>query len=97
MKQLITIILITLSVSMYAQIGEVPVVEHNGEKCYEHTVEKKQTAYGISRLYKISINKLYEANPDAQSGLAVDQKLYIPLPKSEQTNTVKESNSNVGE
>lgn len=97
MKQLITIIFLTLSVSFFAQIGEVPVVDHNGKKCYEHTVEKKQTAYGISKLYKISINKLYEANPDAQLGLAVDQKLYIPLPKSQQSSTTKPLNSNAGE
>lgn len=76
---------------MYAQIGKVPVVEHNGVKCYEHTVEKKQTAYGISRMYKVDINKLYEVNPEAQSGLNIGEKIYLPLADNKQStaNVVK--------
>lgn len=95
MKQLITIILISVSTSLFSQIGEVPVVEHNGKKCYEHTVAKKQTAYGISKLYKVSVNKLFEANPAAEKGLDVGQKIYIPIPTSKQntTNSVKPGES----
>lgn len=92
MKQLITILAIVFSTALFAQIGKVPVVAHNGKKCYEHTVEKKQTAYGISRLYKVNVNKVLEANPSAENGLDVGQKLYIPLPESEQvgaTNVIK--------
>lgn len=88
MKQLVTIIAIVFSTTLIAQIGKVPVVNHNGVKCYEHTVEKKQTAYGISRMYKVDINKLYEVNPEAQSGLNIGQKIYLPLPASEQSTTV---------
>ena len=90
MKQLVTIILIIFSTTLFSQIGKVPVVEYYGVKCYEHIVKKKQTAYGISRLYHVNINKLYEINPEAQSGLTVGQKIYLPLPDSEQsTTTVK--------
>ncbi|MCT4580738.1 MAG: LysM peptidoglycan-binding domain-containing protein [Flavobacteriales bacterium] len=88
MKQIITIIAVVVASTLFAQIGKVPVVTHNGVKCYEHTVEKKQTAYGISRMYKVDINQLYELNPTAQSGLSIGQKIYLPLPESEQTTVV---------
>lgn len=88
MKQIITIIAVVVTSTLFAQIGEVPVVEHNGVKCYEHTVERRQTAYGISRLYKVDINKLYATNPGAESGLNIGQKIYLPLPDSEQNTTV---------
>lgn len=88
MKQIITIIAVVITSTLFAQIGEVPVVEHNGVKCYEHTVERRQTAYGISRLYKVDINKLYATNPGAESGLNIGQKIYLPLPDSEQNTTV---------
>ncbi len=97
MKQLITIIFLTLSVSLFAQIGEVPVVDHNGKKCYEHTVEKKQTAYGISKLYKVDLNKIFEVNPAAESGLDVGQKIYIPLLKSKQVKPTVVPDTTIGE
>ena len=78
MKQILIILLLTLSTSLLAQIGEVPVVNHNGVECYEHTVKKKQTAYGISRMYKVDINKLFEINPSAEQGLNIGSKIYLP-------------------
>lgn len=87
MKQIITIIAIIITSTLFAQIGQVPIVEHNGVKCYEHTVKKKQTAYGISKMYKVDINKLYATNPGVESGLNIGQKIYLPLPDSEQNTT----------
>jgi LysM repeat protein/ABC-type branched-subunit amino acid transport system substrate-binding protein len=70
---------ILFSVSFLAQPGEVPVETKDGNKVHVHTVAKTQTAYGISRLYNISINELYESNPEAQQGLSIGQKLYFPI------------------
>ena len=67
------------SVGFFAQPGEVPIETKDGNKVHVHTVAKAQTAYGISRLYNISINELYESNPQAQKGLIVGQKLYFPV------------------
>lgn len=92
MKQIITIIAVVVTSTLFAQIGQVPVVEHNGVKCYEHTVKKKQTAYGISKMYKVDINKLYSTNPGSESGLSIGQKVYLPLPKSEQTTVTTPQN-----
>ena len=67
------------SVGLFAQPGKVPVAIKNGAKVHVHTVEKGQTAYGISRLYEVSINELYEINPEAQQGLSIGQKLYFSV------------------
>lgn len=64
---------------LLAQPGEVPVEIKDGKKVHVHTVIKGQTAYGISRLYNISINKLYESNPSAQEGLSIGQNLYFSV------------------
>ena len=70
---------VLFSVGFLAQPGEVPVETKDGIKVHVHTVDKSQTAYGISRLYNISINELYESNPEAQQGLSIGQKLYFPV------------------
>ena len=67
------------SVGFLAQPGEVPLEIKDGIKVHVHTVDKSQTAYGISRLYNISLNELYENNPEAQDGLSIGQKLYFPV------------------
>jgi len=70
---------VLFSIGFLAQPGEVPVETKDGNKVYVHTVTKSQTAYGISRLYNITLNELYESNPEAQQGLSIGQKLYFPV------------------
>ena len=89
MKQILIIVLLTISTSLFAQIGKVPVVNHNGVECHEHTIKKKQTAYGISRMYKVDINKLFEINPTAEQGLNVGDKIYLPTGNSIQKKEVE--------
>ena len=70
---------VLFSVGFFAQPGEVPVETKDGIKVHVHTVDKSQTAYGISRLYNITLNELYESNPEAQLELSIGQKLYFPV------------------
>ena len=70
---------VLFSIGFLAQPGEVPVETKDGNKVYVHTVAKSQTAYGISRLYNITLNELYESNPEAQQGLSIGQQLYFPV------------------
>jgi len=70
---------ILFSGGLFAQPGEVPVEVKDGANVHVHTVKKGQTAYGISRMYEVSINELYESNPEAQQGLSIGQKLYFPI------------------
>ena len=80
LKRVILILVGALfSAGLLAQPGEVPVETKDGIKVHVHTVNKSQTAYGISRLYNITLNELYELNPEAQLGLSIGQKLYFPV------------------
>lgn len=72
-------ITVLLANSFLAQPGKVPVEDKGGNKYHVHTVKKGQTAYGISRMYEVSINELYEHNPEAEKGLQIGQALYFPV------------------
>ncbi len=49
---------------------------------YMHTVEPQQTLFGISRAYNVTVEALLMANPDARSGLRVNQVLRVPTDKT---------------
>ncbi len=50
----------------------------NGGKYTIHTVEKKETLYGISRKYNCSVDDLIKLNPEAEKGLKTGQELKVP-------------------
>jgi LysM repeat protein/ABC-type branched-subunit amino acid transport system substrate-binding protein len=84
MKNLLSILIITLfsATVAYAQPDVVPVEVINGQQCYVHKVAKGQTAYGISKMYKTTVKKIFNNNPAAKDGLDVGQILYIPTGES---------------
>jgi LysM repeat protein len=43
-----------------------------------HSVQRKETAYGIAKAYGVDLNALYELNPWAESGLRKGDVLRIP-------------------
>lgn len=51
-----------------------------------HVVEAKQTLYGISRIYKCSVEELIALNPGVENGLNVGQVLKLPSKKGEVQN-----------
>jgi LysM repeat protein/ABC-type branched-subunit amino acid transport system substrate-binding protein len=59
-----------------------PLQEIEGKAYYMHTVEKGQTLYGVSRLYKCDINDIAAANPGADQGLKEGAVLRIPAEKA---------------
>jgi LysM repeat protein len=59
-------------------------IETFGQKSYYmHTVEPRQTLFGIAQAYKVTVENLLMANPDARRGLRVNQVLRVPI--SDQT------------
>ena len=46
-----------------------------------HEVQKKQTLYSISKLYKVNQNEIIAANPDIGNGLKEGQIIKIPVKK----------------
>ncbi len=75
----LTIVLVLLAVFAMAQPDVAPKELRDGQYYYVHIVKKKQTAYGISKMYDVSVPELYDLNPAAKSGLKVGQKLYLPI------------------
>ncbi|MFW5758990.1 MAG: LysM peptidoglycan-binding domain-containing protein [Bacteroidota bacterium] len=45
----------------------------------QHRVKRRETVYGISRMYNISQQELLEHNPEARSGLKTNMVLRIPV------------------
>ena len=59
------------------------VIEEKGMKFYVHTVERGQTIYSIAKTYKVSIDDIYAYNEWAKEKIKPDDKLKIPISKSE--------------
>jgi LysM repeat protein/ABC-type branched-subunit amino acid transport system substrate-binding protein len=54
----------------------------------EHTVEKKETLYGISKQYGVEISDILKANPGLGSELKKNDVLRIPIPGPVKTETI---------
>lgn len=73
------------------QIIKIPVhspQKTNQEQQITHDVGEKETLYGLSKKYNVSVEAIQNANPILASGLQVGQELIIPqstsnLPKTE--------------
>ncbi|MCG9973308.1 amino acid ABC transporter substrate-binding protein [Christiangramia crocea] len=51
-----------------------------GAQAYKyHTVKKGETVFSISQSYNIEEEDIYKFNPDAKEGIAVNEKLVIPV------------------
>lgn len=57
---------------------DAEVVERDGKTYWKHEVERKETLYGISRIYGVEIEDIIFANPEAQEGLKPKMTLFIP-------------------
>ncbi len=79
------------------QIIKIPVhspQKINQEQQITHVVGEKETLYGLSKKYNVSVEAIQNANPILASGLQVGQELIIPqsasnLPKTEITAPAK--------
>ncbi|MFT5306564.1 MAG: LysM repeat protein [Chitinophagales bacterium] len=69
----------------FAQIDVAPTEVKNGVTFYVHTVQKSQTAYGLSKMYKVSVGEIYKYNPTSKDGLSIGEVLYIPSSKKPTT------------
>jgi LysM repeat protein len=51
----------------------------DGKKFYIHKIEKKQSLYSISKTYNVTLDELYQYNPDLRSGARAGQEIRIPF------------------
>ncbi|MGV6862410.1 MAG: LysM peptidoglycan-binding domain-containing protein [Putridiphycobacter sp.] len=68
------------------QIGQkvlVPISTDNTNYYGEHTVEKGETLYGISKQYKCSVDDLKNLNPELkEASISIGQKIIVPRENS---------------
>lgn len=86
MKQKLALILIAIfcCTANYAQTKSDVIETINNQKYYIHTVQPKETFYGISRLYGVAIDDIQLSNDNLKS-LSIGQQIRIPYsePKTE--------------
>jgi hypothetical protein len=56
----------------------------NGKEYYIHTIKKGQTLYMISKAYGADVNDVIRENPEVKEGINANQKIRIPVIKSEE-------------
>ncbi|MGA8852908.1 MAG: LysM peptidoglycan-binding domain-containing protein [Christiangramia sp.] len=57
----------------------------NAQSYKYHTVKKGETVFSISQSYNIDEEDIYKYNPDAKQGISINEKLVIPVGKSNNT------------
>jgi LysM repeat protein len=63
-------------------------VEKVGDKFFIiHQVDEKETLFGISRRYQVSVNELVQTNPVLSDGLKIGQRIRIPYTPKASTPT----------
>ncbi|WP_169736008.1 LysM peptidoglycan-binding domain-containing protein [Crocinitomix catalasitica] len=60
----------------------IPINLSNKDYYTEHTVQKGETLYGISKQYQCSVADLKQLNTDLSEGIALGQKIIVPIPGS---------------
>ncbi|MES2588192.1 MAG: LysM peptidoglycan-binding domain-containing protein [Bacteroidota bacterium] len=90
MKKIVhTFIFCLLSIIGFSQ-PENPTIEIiDGKNFYVHIVQGGNTLYGLSKLYKVTPERVLEFNPTASNGLQLGQKIIIPVDASQVSNTPK--------
>ena len=55
-------------------------VRLNGKVYLSHAVKERQTLFGIAKAYGVTVDDLYEANPELrENGLKTDTTILVPL------------------
>jgi LysM repeat protein len=79
----LAVVLLFLCLSVNAQQKETEKTEIiDGKKFIIHKVGEKDTLYGISRKYGVSIYSILEFNPTADAGLEIGQLIKVPFTTS---------------
>ena len=87
----LTIIFLAMTPLVYSQ-NEMPqksdsIARIGNSEYYIHTVKKGETSYSLSKTYEISLETLYENNPNAASGLRLGEMLRIPVVSTKKSET----------
>ena len=79
MRNILFFFLFFQSSMLFAQPGEVPTVEVNGEKFHVHQVEAGNTLWGLKLMYGVEVDEILKVNPELNEGLKIGQEIHIPF------------------
>lgn len=82
-----------LKVGQALKIPVRPAKQKEDERYIYHIVKKKETLFGISRRYNLTVDELLAANPEAKDGIQVSQVLLIPRYKLQEHSEVPAADS----
>ena len=74
------------SINAHCQFIKDTIV--NGRPFALHTVQPKETLYGLSREYNAELNQIVVQNPSVIQGLKIGVRLQIPLQKQRVQKTI---------
>jgi len=87
---MLNIIFLTLGLHFYAPSGDSLRLETiNGQQVIIHRVGDKETLYGLSKRYGVTIQRILEFNPSADGGLETGQLVKIPYVPRTRTQTAE--------
>jgi LysM repeat protein len=81
-KNLFILIFIALFISsgvVVAQTKSTNIQTINGKSYVFHTIEKGQSLYSISKLYNVSLDEIYNLNPETKQGTKAGQEIKLPF------------------
>jgi len=64
---------------VFAQDKSTNIQVQENRKFYIHKIEKGQSLYAISKLYGISVDELYNYNPELKQGAKAGQEIRVPF------------------
>ena len=95
MKNFLSILFFVLTITASAQPKNAVKEKIDGKEYYIHTVEKGETVYGISKKYKVTQEIVFSNNPGAEKGLALGQKIKIPVDGTAATEIKKDTGEKI--
>jgi len=77
-KLFLSCVLCLLSFITFAQTKSSNIQTIDGKSFYIHKIEKGQSLYSVSKLYNVSLDDLYNNNPELKEGAKTNQEIKIP-------------------
>lgn len=76
----LTLLLSFTSVSLYSQNNKAHTVTSNGQDSdtFYHTIERGETVYAIATMYGVSVQDIYQLNPESKEFIKAGSTLKIP-------------------
>lgn len=83
MKKVILIAISIICFTFCIAQNNYPIVEKNGQRYYEYTINQGEGLFAIARKFNIKQSDLHEANENLSTAIKAGDKLLIPIKKQE--------------